>query len=212
MARKLEERRLIRMLVSRVARDLAATGPSLEAGYRDVTILFLRSRVSESTPRKAGELFQQLRLQLSEISRLSSRHGGDIDKVMGEKILIVFSHHAGAADAAERARRLIDDLIQAGRDRRLPIPWTGGLHAGKVISGLLGAGNRQDMTVIGDPVNAAARLESLTHHLSQDAVIASDEVVQWLADRSAFVAHGTVQVKGKRQPLTIYVKSTAIQT
>ena len=120
------------------------------------------------------------------------RHGGTIDKFLGDGIMARF----GCADASQTFARdgvaAAIALIEAGRTwseaRRaagLPEARIGvGVGAGRVLFGAVGDGNRLEYTVIGEPVNLAAKLEKHTKAEGVDAL--TDGATYDLAVRQGF--------------------------
>jgi adenylate cyclase len=97
-------------------------------------------------------------------------HGGSIDKFMGDGILASFGATKPSTSFAADALRAVDTLlastagwIEARRARGLPAPEVGAAVAiGPVMFGTIGDESRLDYTVIGEPVNLAAKLEKHT--------------------------------------------------
>ena len=116
------------------------------------------------------------------------RHGGDVDKMIGDAVLARFD---AAAQAVAAAREIQSQAARAGLPRRLGI----GIYRGEVISGAIGPEDRRDFTVIGDAVNAAARLCS--------AAEAGEIVVEASLADDGFKAPETVSVKGRESPIVI---------
>jgi hypothetical protein len=87
---------------------------------------------------------------------------------------------------------------------KAPIKIGVGMYTGPLIMGITGDHERLDATTIADTVNTASRLESLTKHFHV-SILLGEASVQ-LLDRSRFhIRHlGSVQLKGKRRPVTIY--------
>ncbi|WNJ99460.1 adenylate/guanylate cyclase domain-containing protein [Thalassospiraceae bacterium LMO-JJ14] len=119
------------------------------------------------------------------------KHGGDVDKMIGDAVLARFDGDDGDARAIAAARE-IQSAIKAGNyPRKLGI----GIHTGEVISGAIGPEDRRDFTVIGDAVNISARLCALAK--ADEIVVDAD-----MAD-DAFSTSETVQVKGRVQGIAI---------
>jgi adenylate cyclase len=105
------------------------------------------------------------------------RHGGSVDKFMGDGILASFGATRPSATYAADGVRAVESLMQAAADwaaeRRaagLPAPAIGvALATGPVMFGAIGDQSRLEYTVIGDPVNLTAKLEK---HTKQERVAA----------------------------------------
>jgi adenylate cyclase len=163
---------LSRFFDDTVARRITASEADVMAGQgeqRDAAILFLDMRgFTEASMRLApGELIALL----GEYQRLAvpivKRHGGSIDKFLGDGILASFGAVAPDPAHAANALRAVDEIVvavDAWRTRRrhagLVAPDVGGgLATGPVVFGIIGDTTRLEYTVIGDAVNLAAKLE-----------------------------------------------------
>jgi adenylate cyclase len=78
-----------------------------------------------------------------------------------------------------------------------------GINTGEVIAGNIGSHRHMDFTVIGDVVNIAARLESLTRELDSD-IIVGPETYQEIAPHFRLAPCPPVVLKGRSDPLPIY--------
>lgn len=96
-------------------------------------------------------------------SRIVAEHGGDIDKFVGDEVVAVFSgadaelRACSAALAMHRASEKAG-RVSVGTEAEIQLRIGAGIAAGEVIHGMIGSATRADFTVIGDPVNIAARL------------------------------------------------------
>jgi adenylate cyclase len=143
-----------------------------EGELREAAILFvdLRGFTRLSASMTPGEVMRLLGEYQGHLVPVIQRHGGSIDKYLGDGILASFGAvHVSATYAAD-ALRAADDLLataaawRAGREaRHLPAPDIGiGLAVGRVMFGAIGSADRLEYTVIGDAVNLAAKLEAHT--------------------------------------------------
>jgi adenylate cyclase len=131
-------------------------------------------------------------------------HGGSIDKFMGDGILASFGATRPSASFAADALRALDALLAStaawaeGRTARgLPAPKVGAAVAtGPVMFGTIGDASRLEYTVIGDPVNLAAKLEK---HTKVEGVAALCTAEAWrLALRQGYVAAASLEQRDAR--------------
>jgi adenylate cyclase len=163
---------LSRFFDDSVVRRITASEADVMAGQgeqRDAAILFLDMRgFTEAAMRLTPS---DLIALLGEYQRLAvpiiKRHGGSIDKFLGDGILASFGAVTADAGYAASALRAVDAVlvaVDAWRDTRLQAgqvaPDVGaGLATGSVVFGIIGDASRLEYTVIGDAVNLAAKLE-----------------------------------------------------
>ncbi|NJM09691.1 MAG: adenylate/guanylate cyclase domain-containing protein [Bdellovibrionaceae bacterium] len=77
------------------------------------------------------------------------------------------------------------------------------MHRGDAISGTIGSSERMEYTVIGDTVNQASRIEASTKAFGTDFLM-SDSLADFVKDEFIVEVAGTVEVKGKSEPLTLF--------
>jgi adenylate cyclase len=136
------------------------------------------------------------------------RHGGIVNKYLGDGFLALFGAPLDAADAAHKAVAAARDMLKA-MDRineasSWPLRIGIGIHFGEVVAGNIGSPRRKEYTVIGDTVNFAARLESLNKEFGSQLLI-SAEVREALGEASDdAVSLGEVAVRGYDRPITVW--------
>jgi adenylate cyclase len=178
---------------------------------REVTILFSDiagySGLSESlTP---AALVADLNRYFARMTEIVQRHGGFVDKFIGDGILAVFGAPVAAGNHAAAAVQAALDMVSAlAGDPTLtlngqPIRIRIGLHTDRVIVGNIGAPDRFNYTVVGDGVNLASRLEGVgkMYHV---AIIASDATRRASGEAHAFRELDQVRVVGRDQPVTLF--------
>jgi len=185
----------------------ARSGDAASAELGDLTVFYLDvagfTAFSETNgPLAAVRLLNDVFGMCGLITR---EHRGDIDKFIGDAIVAVFQD---PEDAVRAALRIAHEALPALNAARLreglpPVRVRMGVHSGQVVQGVIGTGDRKDLTVIGDVVNLASRLESLC---TPGEVVVSDACHARLSPglRDRFVARGSVSVKGRVTPAEIY--------
>jgi adenylate cyclase len=136
--------------------------------------------------------------------------GGRVDKFIGDGIMALFGIDEGAAEgcrhALEAARLMslrLDDLNRAlEHEINAPLRIGIGIHVGPVIVGEMGYGPATQLTAVGDAVNTASRLESLSKEFACELVISDDVAIKAGLDMSAFELH-EVEIRGRQQPLVV---------
>lgn len=137
-------------------------------------------------------------------------NGGVIQQYQGDAMLATFNiptDRPGHADDAVRTALAIQRILH----RRtfgpgLTIRTRIGINTGDIVGGTVGAGGRLGYTVHGDPVNIAARLEELNKEYGS-SVIVSEETRQQLTIPATMTPIGTVDIRGRTRPVTIYAVS-----
>jgi adenylate cyclase len=208
MVRDLSERQRLRDLFGRyvgedVARRALERGTELGGQERDVAVLFVD--LVGSTKLAATRPPAEVVLLLNEFFRVVvdtvGRHGGFVNKFQGDAALAIFGapieHPDASGGALAAARELHDELLPVIGSAEFGI----GVSSGRAIAGHIGAQARFEYTVIGDPVNEAARLTELAK-LEDGHVLASAVAVSGALDAEALcwdVAE-VVALRGRNAP------------
>ncbi len=176
-------------------------GESREA---DLTILFsdIRDFTGLAEADSPDSTFRFINDYLRTMGPVIRRHNGFIDKYIGDGILALFEKPEQAVRAG---REMLENLRQFNTGREQGISIGIGVHTGRIMLGTIGEQLRMENTVIGDTVNCAARIESLTKTLKVDFLI-SRETLSGLTDPSEVAVRlvDVTVVKGKRRPLFVY--------
>jgi class 3 adenylate cyclase len=210
MARGLEEAEVMKKMVSVSARralDNEADEAKAQVGEAlDVTVVFIGipgfpRYLREMEPER---LTEQLDQHTTRICRLIHERGGEIDKLIGDKTLAYFSHpDLGASGAVTAALSLVRELFREQREGTSAFPVAIGINTGMVIKGLLGSGDIRDYTIIGDPVNVAARAESVAEKLSENRAVITANTLSVVPGAVAVKPLNITQVKGKQKEVLL---------
>jgi adenylate cyclase len=180
---------------------------------RELTILFsdVRNFTGWTEKSDALELIAMLNEYLTEMTDVIFKYDGVVDKFIGDGILAYWgaftpgkNHAVQAARAALEMFERLKVLNQRWQTQGRPCIDIGvGINTGEVIFGNVGAGKKIEFTVIGDPVNLAARLESLNKE-KHTHIIVSEFALTKLGSMAQVRSLGGVTVKGKTVETAIY--------
>ena len=178
---------------------------------REVTMLFadIRGFTAMSERHTPEEMVVTLNEYFEVMVDVLFRHGGTLDKYVGDEIIGLFGAPVELADAPLRSIRCALDMMRAleefnrlridqGRER---VSIGIGCNTGSVIAGAIGSSRTLQYTVIGDAVNIAARLCSLA---KPGEIIISETTLELAGPHILSEPRKPVQVKGKAQALQIY--------
>jgi class 3 adenylate cyclase len=173
---------------ARAAKTGLNEGRSIQAALYFADVRNFTSYAEKHSPSDAVTLLNELiEIQVKQIHRF----GGDVDKIIGDAVLAVFTGERmadraiGCAVAVLSTCHLRQDLA-----RSLGI----GVHVGQVISGSIGTAQRQDHTVIGDAVNVVARLSA---NAAENELVIDSATVAVTDLSDCFSLPEEVQLKGK---------------
>jgi hemerythrin-like metal-binding protein len=173
-----------------------------------LTILFsdIRnfSHISESM--KPKENFDFVNAYLSFLDAEIDQKNGIINKFIGDGIMAIFPTNADDALACsvgmnEQLALFNEQLI---RDKLEPVRTGIGLNTGLCMLGIVGGNNRMEATVIGDIVNVASRIESLTKRYGVQILITEQTRNNVNAERYCIRLIDRVKIRGKNQSISIY--------
>jgi adenylate cyclase len=214
MVAGLRERDRLRDLFGRhvgeeVARRAVELNESSSGDERDVAVLFID--LVHSTELALRHDPHEIARLLNEFFRIvvaavDEQHGL-INKFQGDAALAVFGAPLHTADptsaALSTARALTVEL------RRLPVDFGIGVSAGPVFAGNIGAENRYEYTVIGDPVNEAARLADCAKDFDGRALCSGPAIARSESpERDCWAPRGATTLRGRSDPTDIYEPSS----
>ncbi|HEX6590835.1 MAG TPA: adenylate/guanylate cyclase domain-containing protein, partial [Moraxellaceae bacterium] len=205
-----------RFLDPRVVDDLVKTGElsrEQKPEAREITILFsdIRGFTTLSETRTPEAVVELLNRYFSQQVEVIFRHGGTLDKFIGDAIMAFWNapsdnpqHAADAVAAAIEMGEALDRLkaeLTADGAAVDAFDIGIGLHTGPAVVGFLGSDDRLDYTAIGDTVNLASRIEGCTKGVARVLVSGSTRAAceKSAPGRFTFTNHGEFHVKGRDQ-------------
>lgn len=203
-----------RFLDPRVVADLIQRGEidhRSSAEAREVTILFsdIRGFTALSETARPEDVVALLNSYFSKQVQVIFRHGGTLDKFIGDAVMafwgapVAHPDHARLAVAAAMEMSAALDELRAelgalGKSLEIGI----GIHTGWAVVGFIGSSDRLDYTAIGDTVNLASRIEGLTKGVGR--ILVSAATRDAVGDAFEWRDCGVHQVKGRDNAVRLY--------
>lgn len=187
-----------------VAERVLTEGELLAGEEVEATVCFVDIRgftafVERATPREAVALVNRL---LGLVVPILTAHGGHANKVIGDSVLGVFGVPERLADHADRAVAAAREIALTAEGEGLPLGI--GLSSGTVLAGTVGEAGRLDFTVMGDPVNVAARVQELTRETGDTILLASSTNDALTPGSAPLARRGRFRIRGKALPVELY--------
>jgi adenylate cyclase len=200
------------------ARDGFRRPAYLHGAEREIAILFcdLRAFTQLSENKLPYDLVFLLNRYFAEMGHAVEAAGGRIDKFIGDGVMALFGLDSGveagcrealaaAKDMAERMQNLNRTLIH---DTPEPLRIGIGIHTGPAIVGEMGYGTAVSITAVGDSVNTASRIESLTKTYACELVISEAVVLRAGIDLGAAPRH-EIEIRGRVEGLVVRTFTSA---
>ena len=206
---------LERFLPQSLTEEMEKGNLSLEPGGKktNITVLFsdIRNFTSYSEKHNAEEVVDLLNGYFNDMIEAVFRERGTLDKMIGDGLMAFFGEPYKDGKEAERAvrcaiemqRRLaaFNELQRLKEEPEIRIGI--GIHSGEAIVGNIGSQRRMDFTAIGDTVNTASRLETLTKKYKTPILI-SEETQKLIGNTFDVKEIGKELLKGKEREVLVY--------
>jgi adenylate cyclase len=193
------------------------SGSMLRGDRRRISVLFsdIRgfSKISEHlAPEKVVQLLNEYFELMVEVV---FRNQGTLDKFIGDGLMAIFGAPENDPYQEEHALKAAIEMQQ--ELAKLEVRWEAegihirigvGIHSGPAIVGTIGSSRRMEYTAIGDTVNVASRLQSATKELGANILI-SEHTYYGAKGAFPFRNMGTITVRGREEPLTVYTLDIA---
>jgi adenylate cyclase len=208
--------RLFGQYVSEEVKEHLLRDPHAKTGERkELVVLFsdIRGFTEYGEAAEPEDIVRRLNAYFDAMVGAIHQHGGVVDKFIGDAVMATFgglvpleNPSASAVEAAREMRRRLAGLNQQwAREGQAPFDNGIGLHLGEVVLGAIGSEERKDFTVIGDAVNTASRVESLTKQYGQPILVTGALFTRLPPDLQALgQSLGSAQVKGRKAALELF--------
>ena len=187
---------------------------SLGAGkFIQATILFsdIRNFTGLTEQYRPDKIFSLLNEFFGGIEPLIRENHGRVDKFIGDAVMAVFhqtghEHHSlSAIKAAVAMKKFLKNLnLKRKKEGLFPVNIGIGISTGMVLLGDVGSARRKDLTVIGDEVNLAARLETASKQGQHSRIVISGSTYELVNEHIEAEEMPFTEVRGKRQAVKIY--------
>ena len=180
----------------------ALVGEELEATVLFVDVRDFTALAEHLRPR---DLVARLNRVYEHVVPIVLAHGGHINRFTGDGLLAVFGAPEPHDDHADRAVAAALEIAGAIRDDLGGALRVGlGVNSGSVLVATVGGGGRLDLTVIGDPVNTAARVEAATRRTGDDVLITAATHGRLRRDHGRWSRRAAMPLRGKARPVELY--------
>ena len=193
-----------------VVERLMAEGTSAAGDLRRVAVMFVdfRGFTAGAQSRTPQEVVDRLDGAFAVLVDILDRHGGIVNKFLGDGFLALFGAPLEASDAAHRSvaagREMLSAMDRINAQTSWPLRIGIGIHFGEVVAGNIGSPRRKEYTVIGDTVNFASRLEALNKEFGSQLLISASVREALGDDGGDAVALGEVTVRGYEQKMSVF--------
>lgn len=210
-----------KFLNPRIKEELLRSGIHTQGQKVEATILLsdIRNFTVLTNYLGAEKTVEFLNNYFSQMSHIITKHGGFLDKYIGDAIMAIFSKpfcsekHADnavlAAFAMNHKLKEFNDLMSVYQIP--PIQHGIGICSGEIIAGVIGSDDKMEYTAIGNPVNIASRMESLTKKFKVNIIISQHTYKSLSKElQDIFIAYGTIKLKGEIEPFKFYLAKSSV--
>lgn len=205
-----------RYVAAQVAEQIMAGNPEAieRTERRKLTIFFsdIRGFTEIAERLEPEELAHMLNEYLTEMTAIATKHGGMIDKFVGDAIMVLFGAPAATSDRDHALRAVHMAIEMQSRMRTLQEKWRSdaieetlevrmGINTGLASVGNFGSEGRMDYTAIGRQVNLAARLQAACE---PGRILVSHRTWMLVHDEIPCESKGEIQIRGVRDPVRVY--------
>ena len=196
------------------ARDSQTKPTYLQGSEREIAVLFadLRSFTQFSESKLPYDVVFALNQYFRGMGQAVEEAGGHLDKFIGDGVMALFGVQDGLEKGCRQALAAAGAMAQAlehlnhqlRHDLAEPLRMGIGVHAGPAIVGEMGYGAATTITAIGDTVNTASRLETMTKEFTVQAIVSQQVAAKAGADLSKYDVR-QVTVRGRAEAMDVFL-------
>lgn len=198
-----------------LVKKLVHTGKIAKVGGQNQTITILFSDIKNFTTISESTSPQKLMTYLSDyfqsMTEAVIQHEGTLDKYIGDAIMAIWNapskdveHAFHACETAKSMQKRLESLNKRHKNEGFPeFNIRIGIHTGEAIVGNVGSEDRLNYTALGDTVNLASRLESISKNYNTQ-IIVSHATFNQVSEKFHFRFLDEVTVRGKQESIAIY--------
>ncbi len=182
--------------------------PQTSAGSRDISVLFadLQGFTAFSETHASDEVARMLNEYFAvAVPAVKSPYGGDVDRIIGDALMVTFNKRGDQPDHAERAAgaglALQEATLRLAEQHPGWPQFRVGINSGQVSVSLLGAEGGRTHTIVGDTVNIASRIEG---NAPTGGVAIGPDTKALLPD-AVTTPLGELHLKGRQEPLEVHL-------
>jgi adenylate cyclase len=193
-----------------VVERLMLEGADTASDIRRVAVMFVdfRNFTAGARSRSPQDVVDRLDGAFAVLVEILDRHGGIVNKFLGDGFLALFGAPLEAADAAHHAvaaaREMLVAMGHINRASSWPLQIGIGIHFGEVVAGNIGSPRRKEYTVIGDTVNFASRLEQLNKEFNSQLLVSAAVRDALGDDGGDAISLGEVAIRGYDRPMLVW--------
>ncbi|MFK7984420.1 MAG: adenylate/guanylate cyclase domain-containing protein [Sandaracinaceae bacterium] len=202
-----------RYVDEKVVDQIVSREQTMELGgrRRQVTVMFadvvgFTKFTNQLAPEHVVTILNEL---FSILTEIVFKHGGTVDKFIGDCVMAMWGAPSDQADQARRAIEAAEDMLdwlETGNERweekyGVTIQLAIGVHTGEAVVGNIGSKKRMEYTGIGETVNLAARLEAVAR---PNQILVTDETMRRAGDGFEFVDADLHRLSGWAEPIHLW--------
>ena len=207
---KVSRERLEKYFSPKIVTRILSEGGKENHQELEVTVIFadiigFTSMLEKMNPPQVALILNEYFSSMADVIR---EFDGVLDKFIGDCIMAVFGAPYPQEDHAERAVQVAIEMrhrlneLNSDREPDEVIEMRMGINSGRVFAGPIGSTNRKEMTVLGDAVNIASRIESTVAQAGQ--IVVGERTQKLIQGKFGMKDLGIVELKGKQQSVRVY--------